>query len=79
MDSGIVVVVLGCCCWQWCSTCMMDDKGMGDVAATNDDGDAQPWMNMKAVFVDHTMIRLSCQFTFPFKPFIDRHAIFFLT
>ena len=45
MDSGIAVVVLGCCWWwwwwQWCSTCMMDDKGMGDVAATNDDGDAQ--------------------------------------
>ena len=41
MDSGIIVVVLGCC-WQWCSTSMMDDKGMDDVAATNNDGDAQP-------------------------------------
>ena len=56
MDSAIVVVVVvvGCCwslllvvvrssgrcCWQWCSTSMMDDKGIGDVVATNNDGDA---------------------------------------
>ena len=42
MDSGIIVVFVRCCRWQWFSTCMMDDRGMGDVAATNDDGDAQP-------------------------------------
>ena len=50
MDSGIIVVFVRCCRWQWFSTCMMDDRGMGDVAATNDYGDAQPWMNMEAVF-----------------------------
>ena len=39
MDSGIVVVVVGGC-WLWCSRWLLDDKGMGDVAATNDAGDA---------------------------------------